>query len=255
MRNVKLLLQYDGAAYHGWQRQPNAVTIQEMIEDRIGVMTGERPAVIAASRTDAGVHALGQVASFRTPSSLSPPVFMRALNAMLPPDIRITDACDESEDFHPRFRAQRKVYFYLVSLSRNVSPFLQRYVWGVRHAVDVSAMGRALTQLQGRHDFSSFRASGCGSRSPLRTIYRAELEKLDGIDFMTARLPGNFIKITFEADAFLRHMVRNIVGTLVDIGRGERLPQEMEAIINACDRKAAGPTAPARGLFLEKICY
>jgi tRNA pseudouridine38-40 synthase len=255
VRTVKLFLQYDGAAYHGWQRQADAVTIQETVEGKIAAITGGRPSVIAASRTDAGVHAIEQVACFRTDSPLSPDTLKRALNATLPADIRVIGAEEAADDFHPRYRAKRKRYFYLIAISKILSPFLQRYTWGVPYAIDVSAMRRALSPLQGRHDFSSFRASGCGSRTFLRTLYRVELEERDGLDFMTARLPGRFIKITLEADAFLRHMVRNIAGTLVDIGRGERLPEEMQAILDARDRRAAGPTAPAKGLFLEKIYY
>jgi tRNA pseudouridine38-40 synthase len=255
MRTMKLLLQYDGTAYHGWQRQRNAVTIQEIVEDKIAALTGEHLSVIAASRTDAGVHALEQVASFRTGSPLPADTIRRALNATLPSEIRVTDAEDVADDFHPRYQAKGKRYFYLVAVSRIQSPFLQRYVWSIPYALDVNAMRASLHSLEGNHDFSSFRGSGCGAATAVRTLYRVDMEELNGIDFMTATLPGKFIRISLKADAFLRHMVRNIVGTLVDIGRGERSHVEIDAIINARDRRAAGPTAPAKGLFLERIYY
>ncbi|HAK87923.1 MAG: tRNA pseudouridine(38-40) synthase TruA [Nitrospirae bacterium GWC2_46_6] len=265
MRSIKLTIQYDGTDYNGWQIQPpdtsdyrkqkNIITIQGIIQDAIKKITGEDVKLIGAGRTDAGVHALAQVAAFRTDSKLQPDVIKRALNANLPDDVRITDSCDIDEDFHPRYGAKSKIYFYLISGSHMVSPFLYRYAWRMPHELDFEAAEEALRSFKGRHDFSSFRGSGCGAKNPVRTVMDASIEHLNAIDFMTARLGGDFIKIRIEADAFLRHMVRNIVGTIVEIGRGKIKPEDMEKILLSKNRKNAGPTAPARGLFLEKVIY
>ncbi|MCL4457459.1 MAG: tRNA pseudouridine(38-40) synthase TruA [Nitrospirae bacterium] len=277
MRNIKLTLQYDGTDYNGWQIQRelrvksqelringqgtrvkgrnNVITIQGVIQEAIKKITGEDVKLIGAGRTDAGVHALAQVASFKTSSMLSPEVLTRALNANLPDEIRVIKASDEPPDFHPRYGAKSKIYFYLISNSHIVSPFLYRYAWKIPHKLDFDAMAGALKFLKGRHDFSSFRGSGCGAKNTVRTVMDASIEHLNAIDFMTARLEGDFIKMRIEADAFLRHMVRNIAGTVIEAGRGKIDPANIEKIITSKDRKNAGPTAPARGLFLEKVIY
>ncbi|MCC6347119.1 MAG: tRNA pseudouridine(38-40) synthase TruA [Nitrospirales bacterium] len=255
MRIIRITVQYDGTAYSGWQVQPNSATLQQILQERIGEIAGERLAVTGAGRTDAGVHALAQVAAFRTTSRLSPEVFKRALNARLPASVRILDAAEAKGDFHPRFDAVRKAYFYLIANTSLLSPFLYRYVWQVPVALDIEAMRRAAALLEGTHDFSSFRASGCGAKSPERTLFSLLIERHDSLDFMTVHLRGEFLKVRIEGDAFLRHMVRNIVGTLVEAGKGKVGEERMRRILLSRDRKCAGPTAPARGLFLERIFY
>lgn len=255
MKNIKLLMEYDGINYHGWQRQKDHTTLQEIIEDRLFRITWERAALISASRTDAGVHAVGQVASFKTNSHLEPLILQRALNATLPEDIRILNAEETSEAFHPRYDALGKSYFYIISNTNFSSAFLYRYTWRVPYTLDLYEMKKAGDSLLGRHDFSAFRGAGCGAKSTVREITSLSIEKISSIDFMTANINGNFIKITVEANAFLRHMVRNIVGTLVEIGRGKMTLNSVSEAIKLKDRKKTGPTAPAHGLFLEKVNY
>jgi tRNA pseudouridine38-40 synthase len=255
MRYIKLLLEYDGTNYHGWQSQKSGGTVQDILGDTIQSVTGEEVKLTAASRTDAGVHALGQVAVFQTRSSLAPDVIMRALNAKLQADIRIMDAEDTGEDFHPRYDATRKSYFYIISEDRRHSAFLHRYIWYVHSALDIERMAEAASLVIGKHDFSSFRGSGCGSKHPVRTVYAADITKLNDLSFMTATLRGNFIKFRIEGNAFLRHMVRNIVGTLVEVGKGKMSVETFGRVLQSRDRTIAGPTAPAQGLFLERIVY
>ncbi len=255
MRNIKLIIQYDGTNYSGWQVQPDAVSIQGLIEKFLKKITGEDIDLIAAGRTDAGVHAFGQAACFKTSSRLPADTLRNALNAHLPYDIRIIKAQEVDSSFHARFSAHRKSYFYMVSTDRIVSPFLHRYVWRSLHKIDIPPMRESISYLMGTHDFSAFRASGCGAKTPVRTIFSSTVESLDAIEFMSLRISGNFIKFRFEGDAFLRHMVRNMVGTLVEVGKGKLKPEDVEKIIAGKDRKCAGPTAPSKGLFLEKIVY
>ena len=255
MKKIKLLLEYDGAAYHGWQVQKDAMSIQGIIEDRVWRVTGEKSSVLGASRTDAGVHALGQVAVFRTESGLDAETIRRALNAVLPQDIRVLDASPVDDSFHPRADAIKKTYFYIVTNQRNSSVFLCRYSWLVPQLLDLAPLTEASWALIGRHDFSAFMGAGSDIKDPVREIYSLEIEKLKGINFMTSCLKGNFIKMSMEADGFLRHMVRNIVGTLIEIGRGRVSAEMMKKILKSLDRKRAGQTAPANGLFLERIEY
>ncbi len=262
MRNIKLILQYDGTNYNGWQIQKKEklgrhkiITIQRVIQDAIKRITGEDVNVIAAGRTDAGVHAIEQVASFKTYSNLSKDVLKRALNAILPYDIRVMDISDVSMDFHPRYNAKSKIYFYMISNTSTVSPFLYRYLWTIGYSLDIDAIIRCLRFFRGTHDFSSFRASGCSSKNSIRTIIDISIEEADTIFFMNSSFKGRFFKIRIEADAFLRHMVRNIVGTIVEVGRGRMKPDEIENILLLKDRRFAGPTAPPQGLFLERVNY
>ncbi|BCB96981.1 tRNA pseudouridine synthase A [Dissulfurispira thermophila] len=272
MRNIKLSIQYDGTNYNGWQIQPSEIsdlrfeianykkkkdiiTIQGIIQSTIKKITGEDAKVIAAGRTDTGVHAIEQIASFKTSSHLSADVIKRALNAVLPYDIRILDACDAADDFHPRYNAKSKTYVYIISNSAIISPFLYRYAWKIPHNLDIEKMKTASEFLKGRHDFSAFRASGCGAKNPVRTILNISIERLNAIHLFDMHLSGNFLKIRLQADAFLRHMVRNIVGTLVEIGKGKIEPEDIKKIINSKKRNLAGPTSPAKGLFLEKVFF
>ncbi len=255
MRNVRLLIQYDGTTYSGWQVQPGAVTIQGLVETSLKKITGEDSNVIAAGRTDAGVHALGQVACFKTSSRLALDILQNALNAHLPQDIRIMGADEAQESFHARFSACRKSYVYLVSTDRIISPFLHRYVWRLPYSLDLDAMSKSISCLIGTHDFSAFRGSGCAAKTTVRTIFESSIETHESLDFMTLRLSGHIVRFRFEGDAFLRHMVRNMVGTVIESGKGRMKPEDIVMIMEGRDRRCAGPTAPAQGLFLEKISY
>lgn len=269
MRSIKLTLQYDGTNYNGWQIQAssvnrqalgvknwkNIITIQGLIQEAVKKITGEDAKVIGAGRTDAGVHAIEQVASFKTTSKLHSDVIKRALNANLPDDIKIIDACDTELDFHPRYDAKSKVYFYVILNSPIISPFLYRYAWRVPQRLNFKDMRNSIEFFKGRHDFSSFQASGCSAKNPVRTIHEITMQRLGVVDFMGIGITGDFLKIRIEADAFLRHMVRNIVGTFIKIGAGKIHPSDIKEILLLKSRNLAGPTAPAKGLFLEKVCY
>ncbi len=259
MRNIKLTIQYDGADYSGWQIQnpisshKNVVTIQRILQDAIKKITGEDAQVVSAVRTDAGVHAMGQVASFKSQSGLGLDTLKRAINAMLPPDIRVIDVEECPLNFHPRYSAKGKTYFYIIS--RAYSVFLRRYSWHIPQILDCDLMRQAGAYLIGEHDFSSFMAAGSGCRNPIRRITNIEISELQSIEFMTFNINVPVIKISISANAFLRHMVRNIVGTLVQVGRGKIPPSQIVDILRLKDRRLSGPTAPAQGLFLERIIY
>jgi len=255
MKKIRLLLEYDGTAYHGWQIQREGLTIQGILEDRIFRITGEQSRVTGASRTDAGAHALGQVAVFRTGSGLDPATIKRALNAVLPRDIRVLETSVAEDSFRPRDDAVEKSYFYLIAHGGESSAFLHRYTWQVPQKLDLPSMTRAAEVLVGPHDFSSFMGTGSGIKDPVREIFSLTIEALERIDFMTVGLKGSFLKIVMAADGFLRHMVRNIVGTLVETGRGRISPDQMKEILESRDRRRAGQTSPPNALFLEKIRY
>jgi tRNA pseudouridine38-40 synthase len=255
VRFIKLLLEYNGAGYQGWQTQKAGRTLQDVIRAAIASITGEDIRLTGASRTDAGVHALGQVAAFTTESKLSPETIRRALNAKLPADIRVLTAEETTEEFHPRYDAIRKSYFYLISTSRVRSAFLHPYLWYIAADLDPVPMRSAAAGLLGEHDFSAFRGAGCGAKTTIRTVNSLDISRAEEISFMTASIAGEFIKIRIEANAFLRHMVRNIVGTLVDVGSGKTSVEEFSRIFASGDRTQAGPTAPPQGLFLERLIY
>lgn len=268
MRNIKLIIQYDGTDYSGWQIQrrglPEDKTIQGVLQDAIASVTGERLNVIGAVRTDAGVHAIGQVASFRTQSRLDVDTLHRAINARLPRDIRVIGLEECPLDFHPRYSAKGKSYFYIIS--KVYSIFLRRYSWHIPHTLNCDLMREVGAYLIGEHDFSSFRAAGCGSKNPVRMISYIEISEFPSVEFMAFNIntgvpkkslgcPAPVIKISISANAFLRHMVRNIVGTLVQVGRGKVSPSRIVDILRLKDRRLSGPTAPAKGLFLERVIY
>lgn len=255
MRRIRLALQYDGSAFQGWQIQPSGITIQGLLQDCIFRLTGEAVKVTGAGRTDAGVHAIEQVASFDSGTRLDAGVVKRALNAMLPREIRVIKADEAGQDFHPRYGARSKRYTYLIANMTDVPVFLGRYAWQITCPLDLEVMRSSAAALVGRYDFSSFRASGCGAAHPVRTVHSLEVERLSEAAFLFTAFSGDFIRVTVQADAFLRHMVRNIVGTLVEAGRGRISPERVKAILESRDRKQAGPTAPARGLFLAKVNY
>jgi len=255
MRNIRLVIQYDGTNYSGWQVQPKVVTIQGILQEKIGNITGEKTTVLGAGRTDAGVHAIGQIGAFRTSSQLSSTIVQNALNATLPHDIRILNACDDDTSFHPRYDAKSKRYFYVISPARTLSPFFYRYAWKVPYTLDIDAMNCAVQLLKGRHDFSAFRASGCSAKNTIKTVFRLSIERSETMEFMCTKINGAFLRIVIDADSFLRHMVRNIIGTLIEIGKGRIRAGTISEILSSKDRRCAGPCAPASGLFLDKVSY
>lgn len=204
------------------QSQKKTITIQGILQDIIKNITGEDIKVTGAARTDAGVHAIEQVASFKTEIELDAGALKRAINANLPYDIRVIEVSDCPMDFHPRYSAKSKTYFYIIAKSQSV--FIKRYSWHVPYALDCNLMRQSAEYLIGEHDFSSFQASGCGAKNPVRTVALIKIEELFTIEFMTFTLNAPIIKVNIKANAFLRHMARNIVGTLVEIGRGRFSP-------------------------------
>jgi tRNA pseudouridine38-40 synthase len=245
MRNIRLLIEYDGANYQGWQVQPKGPTVQGMIEEKLTLITGEAIHLIGSGRTDSGVHAFGQVANFKTKSQLDVHSIQRALNSLLPPDIVIQKAEEVEEDFHARRQSKSKVYEYRI-LNRDLrSAFHHEYAWHIPQKLDLEEMRKATRILIGEHDFSSFRSVGSPTRTAIRRVIRAEWKRgRDGL-----------IRFEIEANGFLKQMVRAIVGTLVEVGKGKIDSEEFRKILNARDRKKAGPTAPAHGLFLKEVKY
>ena len=244
MRNIKLTIEYDGTCYHGWQIQPNVETIQETIEGKLAQITGGTVRLVASGRTDTGVHAVGQVAHFETHSSLDVLTFLKALNSLLPEDIRVKDVEEVEEAFHARFSAKGKVYEYRIFNGEVRSPFHRHFSWFVPGKLDLASMREAAMKLRGRHDFSSFCSTGSDHLSHIREIY--------AIDVGMRR---DLIIIEVEANAFLKQMVRNIVGTLVEVGRRKLTPSQFGDVLEARDRRRAGIAAPAQGLFLVKVNY
>ena len=244
-RTLKLTLQYDGTDYVGWQRQAEGVSIQGLLEDALRPIEGSPVTVHGAGRTDAGVHAIGQVASVTLTATLDPSTLARALNAVLPVDVRVVEVEEVPAAFHARFNATGKTYHYQIVNAPFVSPFVRRYVWHVIPTLDKDAMRRASAVLVGMHDFAAFRSIGTEVASTERTIRRLEWrEQPDGLFVMEV-----------EGDGFLRHMVRTIAGTLVEIGWGRWPASEMQAILDSRDRSRAGTTAPPQGLFLMSVMY
>src|ERR1700737_4286550 len=251
MRYFKLTIAYDGTDFHGWQVQSNKPTIQGEITNILGRLTQERVALYGAGRTDAGVHALGQVASFKTLSSLSGNEFQRALNALLPPTIRIVGADEVGPTFHARWSATGKIYRYRIYRGKVVPPMLWRYVLHYPFPLDEPAMCEAATRFTGIHDFTSFAAS-TGSedddkeRTAQREIYSAEL----------IRSPdGEELWFTVHGRSFLRYMVRKMVGTLLEIGRGKLRPEDIDRLFELKDRSQSGPTAPPQGLVMVEVSH
>lgn len=241
---IALLLAYDGSAYVGWQSQPGARTVQGAVIDALRPLIGPGPRVVGASRTDAGVHALGQVASVGPERALLPAVVQAALNARLPRDVRVLAARVVAPGFDARRSARLKRYGYLIWRSPIPSPFLRRYAWQVREPLDVAGMRAALAPLRGKHDFSAFQAAAGRDRAPVCTLRAARI---------VAR--GPLLAVVVSADVFLHHMVRNIVGSLVEVGRRRRPPAWIAEVLAGRDRRLAGPTAPAHGLFLLSVRY
>jgi tRNA pseudouridine38-40 synthase len=240
----KFVLEYDGTDYHGWQVQPNGRTIQAVLQAAIAQMTGESTAVVAAGRTDAGVHASGQVISFSLQRIVPAETLLRGLNALTPRDICLRNVAVVSDDFDPRRAARSRLYVYRIWNARWLSPFWRRYAWHVPRQLNDDHMRAAVAHLIGEHDFSSFRAAGCEAKHPVRRVLRSELAR-----------SGDLLTYTIAANGFLRHMVRNVIGTLVEVGSGSRSADTLPQLLAARDRRQAGPTAPACGLCLTEVNY
>lgn len=273
MRNIKLTLAYDGTDYCGWQVQPGKPTIQGALNDVLRKITQERITVHGAGRTDAGVHAKGQVAHFRTESALTPLEFQRALNALLPPAVRVHTAHEVDERFHARHQAVAKTYVYRIYRGAIVPPFVWRYVLHYPYALDEEAMRIAARLFEGEHDFTSFAAaSGAdedggerkGQRSPVKTIFRSEVLVVppaaagNGVARALALQsdePGHELVYVVRGRSFLRYMVRKMVGTLLEIGRGRMAPQDIAKLFELRDRSRSGPTVPPQGLCMHSVEY
>ena len=245
MPNFKITIEYDGSAYHGWQRQAKDRTIQGEIENALMTMTGDRFTVTGSGRTDAGVHALNQTANFRCATSLTPEVFLKGLNSLLPEDIVITSCKVVPEKFHARYDVKSKVYHYRI-LNRLLPAAISRqYAWHIRKKLDLEAMKEAICCILGSHDFKAFEGSGSPRASSIRSIINADFVITD----------NDYIVLRIEGDGFLKFMVRNIVGTLVDVGLDKITPDDFKQILVSKDRNLAGITAPAHGLFLMEVKY
>jgi tRNA pseudouridine38-40 synthase len=248
MRTFKLTLAYDGTAYSGWQVQPGVPTLQAAMEKAILRITGENLRVVASGRTDAGVHALGQVVSFNTASRLSCEVIQKALNAELPRDVAVLAVDQMSPGFHAIRDARRKRYRYVIHDGRTPDVFRRRYSWHHRGRLDAEAMHRAARTLLGTHDFRSFETSGAERATSVRTILDISVQRGEGDQ-------RDFITLEVEANGFLYNMVRTIAGTLAEVGRGAKPETWPLAVVEALDRRAAGMTAPPQGLFLVRVEY
>jgi tRNA pseudouridine38-40 synthase len=250
MRNLKLILSYDGSEFSGWQVQPEAATIQGTLASAIGRITGEKVLPQGSGRTDAGVHALAQVATFATESTVPIANFVKALNDILPPSIRVLEVSEVPQEFHARKSAKSKKYRYRILRSPICSPFLARYVWHFPYPLDEAAMAQAAAMVVGEHDFTSFAAT-----DPERGRDESEISNVRTIMSSAWTREGDEFIYTVRGNGFLHHMVRNLVGTFVLVGKGTLSNQDFSRILGACDRSAAGPTAPANGLCLVTVEY
>jgi len=240
-----MTVEYDGTAYCGWQRQENGLSIQQVLEEAIQLVTGEKVSVIGSGRTDAGVHALNQVAHFKSNSSLPLDNIYRGLNSVLPKDIVIKEMKEVPEDFHALRDVKSKVYVYKICNQRLRPAIGRNYFWHVRYPLNMEFMREATKYIIGTHDFSAFCAANTQVKDRVRTILDIDIKKNE----------EGIIEVNVVAHGFLKYMVRNIVGTLVEIGRGKWEPEEMKAILESKDRKIAGATAPAYALFLKEVKY
>ncbi len=250
IRNLKLTLAYDGTDFSGWQLQPSAATVQGTLASAIGRLTGENVLPQGSGRTDAGVHALAQVATFATASSVPTENFLKALNDLLPASIRILEVAEVPREFHARKSAKAKTYRYRIFRAAICSPFLARYVWHFPYPLAEDAMAEAAGQVAGEHDFTSFaavdpeRGKENGEASNVRTIFSSAIGR-----------EGDELVYTVRGSGFLHHMVRNLVGTFILVGKGTLEPRDMPRILSARDRSAAAATAPASGLVLVNVEY
>jgi tRNA pseudouridine38-40 synthase len=250
MRNLKLILSYDGTDFAGWQVQPHAETVQGTLASAIGRITGEKVLPQGSGRTDAGVHALAQVVTFVTESSVPTANFVKALNDILPPSVRVLEAEEVAADFHARKSARGKTYRYRIYRAAICPPFLARYVWHYPFPLDEPAVARAAALVEGEHDFTSFAAVDSergregAPASNIRRIFSSSWQRQD----------DEFV-YTVKGSGFLHHMVRNLVGTFIVVGKGTLQPEDVTRILTARDRSAAGATAPAGGLYLLNVEY
>ncbi|MCX7816441.1 MAG: tRNA pseudouridine(38-40) synthase TruA [Syntrophales bacterium] len=244
-RLIRMIIEYEGTNYQGWQRQKTGLSIQQVLEEKVAIVTGEQVKIIGAGRTDAGVHALNQVAVFRTQSNLPCKNITAGVNSLLPSDIVIKQTEEAPLTFHPRKDARAKVYLYQIYNGPTRSAVWRNFSWYVLYPLDLKAMQVAASYLVGSHDFSSFCSTHTHLCSSTRTLSKLEIHKLN----------DNRIHITMEANGFLRYMARIITGTLVEVGRGKMPPDDIPIILAARNRTKAGPTAPAKGLFLKEVIY
>ena len=244
MKNIAMRLMYDGTAYHGWQYQNNAVTVQQTIEDTLEKLLKKPTKVTGCSRTDSGVHALDYVMNFHTDTGIPTEKLPYALNYLLNRDIAATEAWEVPENFNARFSSKGKRYEYKIWNSKMRNPFCGGYSWYVPYRLDLDAMRRSAKHFEGKHDFAAFMASGGSQKTTVRTIRVCRVESDE-----------NMITVTVEADAFLYNMVRIITGTLAEVGFGKIMPDEIPRIIDSCERSMSGLTAPPEGLFLKKVYY
>ena len=245
IKNFKVIIEYDGTRYHGWQRQKKDVTIQGEIEKALAIMTAKHIVVNGSGRTDTGVHARGQVANFRCDTDLSPGVFQKGLNSLLPEDIVIRECRQVEDTFHARYDVKSKIYHYKI-YNHPVPPAIDRsYVWSIRRQLNIAAMRSAVSSIIGSHDFKAFEGAGSPRAHTTRHVMAADLVESD----------HRLLTFRIEANGFLRFMVRNIVGTLVDVGLGKTLPAEFKRILESSDRTKAGATAPPHGLYLMEVKY
>ena len=257
MRNIKLVLEYDGTAYHGWQSQVNAITIQDTLAAAIYRLTGEKCSVTGSSRTDTGVHALAFVCNFFTASSIPAEKFSFALNTLLPEDIVVKSSQEVPPDFHSQFCAKGKKYIYLVYNSVFPPALLRHRAYHVYYPLNIDAMREAAGYFPGTHDFSAFSASGGDRKSMVRTVTKATVDSIEtfGTFPVFSCSEGNLIRFSVTGNGFLYNMVRIMAGTLVEVGFGKLKPKDIPGIIAGRDRRKAGRTAPAHGLYLAEVYY
>jgi len=244
MRNIKLTVAYEGTAYNGFQRQMNGIGVQQILETRLAKLFGHELKMYGAGRTDTGVHAYGQVVNFHTDGTIPIERIMIASRCLLPHDIVITEAREVDERFHAQYSATSKIYVYKIYPHVTPDPFLRNYAWHIRRKLDVPAMEFAAQSIIGIHDFSAFRAAGGANISPVREIMAVDYE-----------FNQKILEISFLGTGFLYHMVRNLTGTLIEVGLGARKASDFKVILESCERKKAGITAPAHGLYLKEVRY
>lgn len=244
MRNIKLIIEYDGTNYGGWQRQKNNKTIQGEVEKAIFKITGENPELVGSSRTDAGVHARGMVANFRTNSKIPSERFREAINTKLPDDIGIIKSEEVKEEFHSRYNSKGKTYSYTIINREEKVALYKNYVYQVRDKLNLEDMRKACKYFIGTHDFSAFKSTGSSVKTSVRTVSNLEIIE-----------DNNKIQIFITADGFLYNMVRIIVGTLIEVGKGKIEVNNIKSIIEIGDRRKSGPCVPPNGLVLEKVFY